>query len=91
MICSTAMDDMFGVRPTVQSVDGGEPVAVTPEGSDGFVITIGGGDYVAARSDSGHVVLYACDGGDPQTVTGLEASEEVVTIAPGLFSMWPRA
>jgi Tol biopolymer transport system component len=61
-------------RCYVQDVEGGEPRPVTPEGTAGCVVPSPDGKFVIARDG----MLYPLEGGKPQRVPGLAASEHLV-------------
>jgi Tol biopolymer transport system component len=67
-------------RLYVQSVDGGEPVALTPEGVHLRVVAdvtdpISPDGKVVAMSEDGRMWLYDANGGAPVAITGLAADE----------------
>ncbi len=64
-------------RCYVQSAAGGEPRAVTPEGtSDGFVSP--DGTAIVVRKSSGGWAVYPAEGGSPRDVLGSTSTEDVV-------------
>jgi Tol biopolymer transport system component len=71
-----------GIRMYYQPLDGGEPVAITPEGSGGYpgLITISpDGAYVIAPAPGGEsYAMYPVHGGQPKTVKGLSTREAVI-------------
>ncbi len=70
------------VRTYYQSLDGGEPVAITSEGSGGYpsLITLSpdGAYLIAPAPADGFYAMYPVHGGEPRTVKGLSTSEAVV-------------
>jgi Tol biopolymer transport system component len=64
-------------RCFVQSIDGGKPRPVTPEGT-GFCRTSPDGKLIAASNTKmGEMQLYSIDGGAPRPIPGLQAGESV--------------
>jgi len=65
-----------------QSLDGGEPVAVTAEGSGGYpsLITLSpdGAYLIAPAPNAGAYAIYPVHGGQPRIVTGPSTSEAVI-------------
>jgi len=70
------------VRMYYQSLDGDQPVAITPEGSGGYpsLITISpdGAYIVAPASSTGSYAIYPVHGGEPRILKGLSTSDAVV-------------
>jgi len=70
------------IRMYYQSLDGGEPVAITSEGSGGYpsLITLSpDGSYLIAPAPTADTyAMYPVHGGQPRTVVGLSTSEAVI-------------
>jgi Tol biopolymer transport system component len=70
------------VRMYYQSLDGGEPVAITPEGSGGYpsLITVSpdGAYLVAPAATAESYAMYPVHGGQPRALKGLSTSDAVV-------------
>jgi len=70
------------IRMYYQSLDGGEPVAVTAEGSGGYpsLITLSpdGAYLIAPAPNAGAYAIYPVHGGQPRIVTGPSTSEAVI-------------
>jgi Tol biopolymer transport system component len=68
-----------GARYYLQNVDGGDPEAVTPEGTSGFGFgahTVSpDGRWVVARGPDGGIALWPLAGGAPRPVSGLLPTE----------------
>jgi dipeptidyl aminopeptidase/acylaminoacyl peptidase len=65
-------------RTWVQNPDGGEPQPITPQGVDGLFLAVNHVDYVYARDSGGNPRLYPIEGGEPKTISGVAADEEIV-------------
>jgi serine/threonine protein kinase/WD40 repeat protein len=74
VVYATESDRPF--RFWVQSVDGGLPRPITPEGIDGLFVTINHADFVATRGSP--VRLYSIDGGQPKAVSGALETDSVI-------------
>jgi Tol biopolymer transport system component len=74
-----ASESGHGARYYLQSLEGGEPRAITPEGMTGFGFgshTISpDGSWIAAEGPDGTIGLWPVAGGDPRPVRGLLAGE----------------
>jgi eukaryotic-like serine/threonine-protein kinase len=68
-----------GARYYLQSIDGGDPEAITPEGMRDFGFgahTVSpDGRWVVARGPDGAIALWPLAGGDPRPVSGLLPAE----------------
>jgi serine/threonine protein kinase len=65
-----------GGRLYVQSLDGGTPQAVSPEGTDAITFSLSlSGKQVAAVGPDGKGYLYPIPAGEPQPIKGLEGGE----------------
>jgi len=64
-------------RCFVQSIDGGQPRAVTPEGISYCQVSPDGKLITASDSKSGGAQLYAMEGGAPRAIPGLQSGESV--------------
>jgi DNA-binding winged helix-turn-helix (wHTH) protein/Tol biopolymer transport system component len=65
-------------RCFVQSIDGGRPRPITPEGVTYCRISPDGKLVAAGSADMSGVKLYTIDGGTPRPIPGLQAGESVV-------------
>lgn len=63
-------------RSYVQSLDGGGPRPVTPEGIAGFLVSPDG-KFLVARDRSNKQALYPLSGGEPRSIPGLEDTDRV--------------
>jgi Tol biopolymer transport system component len=74
-----ASEPGHGTRYYLQSVDGGEPAAITPEGMSGFGFgahTVSpDGRWVVARGPDNEIGLWPIGGGGPRPVSGLLPGE----------------
>ncbi len=68
------------VRAFRQSIDGGPPEPVTPEGVDGMLSP--DGTTIIARDVDGGGRLYPVDGGAPRAIVGLQADDDVAAWSP---------
>ncbi|HEV2388563.1 MAG TPA: protein kinase [Candidatus Acidoferrales bacterium] len=73
------------LRLYVQDLAGGQPRAITPEGSARFAASNAfstavspDGKYVAATGGDGKGYLYPVDGGEPRAIPGFQASDRPV-------------
>ena len=64
-------------RTYVQSLDGGGPRPLTPEGITGSLVSIDGKFVVGRDRDNKHA-LYPLAGGEPRAVPGLQDNERVI-------------
>ncbi|HUL74949.1 MAG TPA: protein kinase, partial [Vicinamibacterales bacterium] len=64
-------------RTFIQSLSGGAPRPVTPEGVTGLLMAPGG-TKVMARDSDGQRKLFPIDGGAPEPVRGLEPADGVI-------------
>jgi eukaryotic-like serine/threonine-protein kinase len=65
-----------GMRCYVQSVDGGEPRAVTPEGRYSYGSSVSpDGNWFFAYGEQERMALYPVNGGEPRPIEGLAANE----------------
>lgn len=64
-------------RSWVQSVSGGKPTPVTPEGTAGHQVSPDGKLLVAIDSDR-RFWLYPMDGGQPRALSGIEPGEDAI-------------
>jgi Tol biopolymer transport system component len=71
-----------GVRIYYQSLDGGEPIAITPEGSGGYPSLIpvspDGRYLIAPGITADAYAMYPVRGGEPRPVKGLSTEEAVI-------------
>jgi hypothetical protein len=51
---------------------------VTPAGINGILVTVNHSDYISARDATSAIRLYPIDGGEPEPITGLTETDEVV-------------
>lgn len=65
-------------RCFVQSIDGGRPRPITPEGVTYCRVSPDGKLVAAGSADMSGVKLYTIDGGTPRPIPGLQAGESVV-------------
>lgn len=65
-------------RSRLQNIDGSTRRPITPQGRDGLFLTVNHTDYVCARDTAGIVKLYPIDGGEPKTVPGVTADDQIV-------------
>ncbi len=65
-------------RCFVQSIDGGRPRPITPEGVTYCRVSHDGKLVAAGSADMSGVKLYTIDGGTPRSIPGLQAGESVV-------------
>jgi serine/threonine protein kinase/Tol biopolymer transport system component len=63
-----------GPRTYLQSVDGGEPKPITPEGLVGQLLSPDGKSLLA-RDLQGKALVYALEGGEPREVHGISSGE----------------
>ena len=71
------------LRFWVQSIDGGSPRPITPEGIDsGPVLSLNHLDYVGGRDTTGTIRLYPIDGHEPKTIAGIAATDTVIGGSP---------
>ena len=75
-IVLTASEPGRGPRIFVQSIDGGKPRAVTPEGYSGVVLAPDGKWVLVVGPDRKRYV-YSLSGGEPTVVPGLEKEDAV--------------
>jgi dipeptidyl aminopeptidase/acylaminoacyl peptidase len=66
------------LRSWVQDIAGGSPHAVTPEGINALFVIVDHSDYISARDSTSAIRLYPIDGGEPEPITGLTETDEVV-------------
>src|SRR6266540_305545 len=84
-----------GLRLWVQSVEGGKPRPITPEGITaalpGFAVSADG-KFVAAIGPERKAVLFPLDGSSPRPMPGLEAGEYPLRFTPDGRSLyvWKR-
>ena len=64
-------------RSYVQSIDGGEPRPITPEGIAGFLVSPDG-KFLVARDRTNKQALYPLSGGEPRAIPGLEDADRVI-------------
>jgi serine/threonine protein kinase/Tol biopolymer transport system component len=64
-------------RSYVQSIDGGSPRPVTPEGMWGFLVSPDG-KFLVARDRDNKQALYLLSGGEPRTIPGLDDQDRVI-------------
>jgi serine/threonine protein kinase/WD40 repeat protein len=65
-------------RTYIQSIDGGSPQPVTPEGIIGSLVSIDGKFVVGRRDLDNKQALYPLAGGEPRAIPGLQDNERVV-------------
>ncbi len=70
-------EEGHAVRCYVQAVSGGEPRAVTPEGTSEGIISPDG-STVLAKQSAGGWSLYPADGGTPRALPGATADDSIV-------------
>jgi len=63
-------------RAFIQSLSGGKPVPITPEGTPALRISPDG-KYITATA-GGKLNMFPVSGGDPKTVAGIEPGESVI-------------
>ena len=66
-----------GRRNWVQSVSGGKPAPITPEGTVGHQVSPDG-KLLAAIDSDGRLWLYPMDGGQPRALSGIEPGEDAI-------------
>ena len=71
------------LRVWVQDPFGGAPNPITEEGIDGHFVTLGRGDYIAARNAHGVLQLYGLNGEAPRLVPGALEADQVIGSSPG--------
>jgi len=76
-ILTCGHEEGHGVRCYVQSVDGGKPRPVTPEGTYDGLVSPDGRWYLVSTRTGGRLLLFPAGGGDPRPVPGA-APEDVV-------------
>ena len=74
-------------RSYVQSVDGGNPRPVTPEGMWGFLVSPDG-KFLVARNRDNKQALYPLSGGEPRTIPGLDDQDRVIRWGPDAQSLY---
>jgi len=73
-ILFTASEAGRGTRVYVQSIAGGRPSAITPEGYRSFLWTVSpDGKFFAARGPDRKIYLYPVEGGEPTPLAGLDS------------------
>jgi len=83
------------LRLYVQSVDGGKPRAISPEGVvaalPGFTVS-SDGKWVAAIGADGKATLFPVESGQPRTITGVLDGEFPIRFSPDgrLLYLWKR-
>ncbi len=69
-----------GVRLYVQSVSGGKPQAVTPEGINAIAFSLSpDGQFVAGVGPDNKAYLYPVNGGEPRVIPGLASGDEPIS------------
>ena len=84
----TASEPARPLRSFRQSIDGGPPQAVTPEGIYGTLSPRG--DRILAQDGDANWRLYPLDGGEPRPVAGLGRLEEIAAWSPDGESVYAR-
>jgi Tol biopolymer transport system component len=78
-----------GARIYVQSLDGGKPQPITPEGvSDGALSK--DGKQMAAQDADGHLEIYPVDGGSPRSVPGILQDDSIIRWTSDGSSLYVR-
>ncbi|MFS8085693.1 MAG: hypothetical protein ACMG6H_08700, partial [Acidobacteriota bacterium] len=65
------------MRTYVQSLDGGKPQPLTPEGITGFLVSPDA-KFVVGRDRNNKHALYPLAGGEPRPIPGIEDSDRVI-------------
>ncbi len=66
-------------RVRVQSLDGGEARAISPEGTPpGYMAVSPDGRFAAARGPDSKIAIYPVDGGPPRALAGAEAGDNPI-------------
>ncbi len=69
-------DTVHGARLYIESIDGGDPQPITPEGTDSLTYSLApGGREVAAVGPDGKVSLYPIPAAEPRGIQGLNEGE----------------
>jgi eukaryotic-like serine/threonine-protein kinase len=76
------------LRFWVQDIEGGAPLAVTPEGVSGLFVTINHSDYVCARDLKKQVQLYSIDGKTQKWVVGVPESDGLIGGSPNAEDLY---
>jgi Tol biopolymer transport system component len=72
-----------GLRLFVQDVDGGKPLAITPEGTGvGFFPVSPDGKFVVAQGPDNQFSLYPLEGGEPQPLPSLTSDDRPIRWTP---------
>jgi len=66
------------IRWWLQNLDGAEPQPITPKGVDGLFLSVDHADYVCARGSEGIMKLYPVEGGEPKSISGVAADEQII-------------
>jgi DNA-binding winged helix-turn-helix (wHTH) protein/Tol biopolymer transport system component len=73
------------MRCFIQSVDGGKPRPITPEGVNGCIVSPDGTQIIAGRGDEPGPRLYGIDGGAPRPIPGWQPGDSVAWTADPRF------
>src|SRR5258706_930696 len=72
-----------GLRLFVQDVEGGNPLAITPEGAGvGFFPVSPDGKFVVAQGSDNQCWLYPLEGGEPQPLPSLTSDDRPIRWTP---------
>jgi serine/threonine protein kinase/Tol biopolymer transport system component len=66
------------LRTYTQSIDGGAPRPVTPEGVTGTLVSPDGQQLLARADEKKAIEVYPLKGGEPRSIPGLELDDRVV-------------
>jgi hypothetical protein len=69
-------------RIYLQSIDGGDPQPVTPEGVFGRIAILPGGERFVTRDRQRQLAVFAVAGGDPRPVAGAERADLPIVASP---------
>jgi hypothetical protein len=81
-ILTAGFENIRGTRAYLESLEGGEPRAVTPEGLAGYPALSPDGSSLAAPVAGGKALIYPIKGGQPRPVQGFEAGDAIIRWAP---------
>jgi serine/threonine protein kinase/Tol biopolymer transport system component len=78
-------------RIFLQSVDGGDPRAVTPEGVFGRLAILPDGNRFVTRGLDRRLAIYSIDGGAGQPIRGAEPSDLPIVVSPDGSTLYVHA